>query len=160
MTTREIIPIEQLPPEWRALLMAATEARNHAYAPYSGFPVGAAVQTAKGRIFAGCNVENASSGLTVCAERIAIFSAVASGERTITALAVVTEPGATPCGACRQVMSEFATSLPVLIADTNGHAWITSLEELLPEAFPRVNLEDLVGQLPGSGRENDASDRE
>lgn len=136
---REAICQEALAPEWRALLEAATETRRHAYAPYSHFPVGAAVRTKEGHIFAGCNVENASSGLTVCAERVAVWNAVAHGEREFTALVVVTEPGSTPCGACRQVMSEFAEDLPILIADLAGHAWLTSLRVLLPDPFPRVS---------------------
>ncbi len=130
---------EALAPEWRALLEAAKEARERAYAPYSHFPVGAAVRTREGRIYAGCNVENASSGLTVCAERVAIWNAVAHGEQEFVALAVVTGPGSTPCGACRQVMSEFAEDLPILVADLAGHAWFTSLRALLPDPFPRVS---------------------
>lgn len=123
--------------QWRALVDAALEARAHAYAPYSGFAVGAAVRTAQGAIYTGCNIENASSGMTVCAERVAVWKAVSVGDPTLTALAVVTEPGATPCGACRQVLSEFAADLPILVADTAGHAWLTNLATLLPDAFPR-----------------------
>ncbi|MHB1296129.1 MAG: cytidine deaminase [Anaerolineae bacterium] len=131
--------------EWQALLAAALDARSRAYAPYSRFPVGAAVQGASGRVYQGCNVENVSSGLTVCAERVAIWTAVAAGETALRALALVTEPGSTPCGACRQVMQEFARNpvagdLPVLVADTAGHAWLTSLAELLPVPFPTAEL--------------------
>jgi cytidine deaminase len=132
--------ISTLSPEWQALFGAALEARQKAYMPYSRFPVGAALRTVSGRVYAGCNVENASSGLTVCAERVAIWKAVSEGEHTFAALAVVTEPGAMPCGACRQVLSEFAADLPILIADTEGHAWLTSLQALLPQPFPRVDL--------------------
>ncbi|MBM3190070.1 MAG: cytidine deaminase [Chloroflexi bacterium] len=146
MTQREIVDRQHLPLEWRVLLAAATEARARAHAPYSQFPVGAAVQTATGRVFSGCNVENASSGLTVCAERVAIWKAVSQGEKVLTALAVITEGGATPCGACRQVLSEFAEDLPILVADTKGQVWITSLRELLPAPFPRINLPDLAGE--------------
>ena len=141
MRHNEMIAQEKLPPEWRELLDAAQQARARAYAPYSSFPVGAAVRTAGGHIYAGCNVENASSGLTVCAERVAIWKAVSEGERELVALAVVTEPGSPPCGACRQVMSEFAEDMPVLVADTSGQAWLTTLGHLLPDAFPRVSLE-------------------
>ena len=100
--------------------------------------MGAAVRTASGKVYTGSNVENASSGLTVCAERVAIWQAVAAGERAFTTLAVVTAPGATPCGACRQVLIEFVAELPILVADTAGHAWLTDLQTLLPDAFPRV----------------------
>lgn len=149
MTRHEIIDRQHLSLEWQVLIAAATEARKQAYAPYSGFPVGAAVNTATGRVFAGCNVENASSGLTVCAERVAIWKAVSNGERAITALAVVTATGATPCGACRQVMSEFAVDFPILVANTQGQIWVTSLQELLPYPFPRVNLPDIMSSSEG-----------
>ncbi|MCX7925690.1 MAG: cytidine deaminase [Fimbriimonadales bacterium] len=92
----------------RALIQAARTARQNAYAPYSGYPVGAAVQTDDGRIFAGCNVENASYGLSICAERVAVCHAVMAGAQRITAVAVCTPDGGTPCGACRQVLLEFA----------------------------------------------------
>jgi cytidine deaminase len=120
-----------------ALIQHATEARENAYAPYSEFPVGAAVLTASGRIFNGCNVENASSGLTVCAERTAIQKAVSEGEREITALAVVTQDGAAPCGACRQVLLEFGKDVVIILADASGAFQETSLRELLPRPFTR-----------------------
>jgi len=132
--------VEDLSPEWRQLVAAATEARGSAYAPYSHFAVGAAVRVASGRVYTGGNIENAAFGLTVCAERVAIWKAVSAGERDLQALAVVSETGATPCGSCRQVMAEFAEDLPVVVADTAGHAWHTSLAELLPCPFPRANL--------------------
>jgi deoxyribose-phosphate aldolase len=132
------VDINALDQHWQALLAAATTARARAYAPYSSFSVGAALRAGSGRIYAGANVENASSGLTVCAERVAIWKAVSEGERRIEALAVITEGGATPCGACRQVLVEFEADLPVLVADTDGNAWMTSLVVLLPDAFPRV----------------------
>lgn len=144
MTRHEIIDRQHLSLEWQVLIAAATEARKQAYAPYSNFPVGAAVSTATGRVFAGCNLENASSGLTVCAERVAIWKAVSNGERAITALAVVTATGAMPCGACRQVMSEFAVDFPILVANTQGQIWVTSLQELHPYPFPRLNLPDIM----------------
>lgn len=117
------------------LLKSAGEARQRAYAPYSQFSVGAAVLTEDGSVFAGCNVENASYGLTVCAERNAIFQAVAAGHRQITAIAVATGPGATMCGACRQVTREFAVDLPVFHVDEHGAFRETTLVALLPEAF-------------------------
>lgn len=140
MDPSSAIAVDELEPEWRALVDAAAEARRGAYAPYSRFPVGAAVRVASGRIYTGSNIENAAWGLTVCAERVAIFRAVSAGERDLKALAVVTDTGSTPCGSCRQVMAEFAEALPVVIADTSGHAWRTSLAELLPLPFPRANL--------------------
>lgn len=139
------IPSDQLAPYWRALLDAATQARQRAHAPYSRFAVGAALRAGSGRIYAGANVENASSGLTVCAERVAVWKAVSEGERRIEALAVITAPGATPCGACRQVLVEFEADLPILVADTGGRAWLTTLAALLPDAFPRVNYGDATG---------------
>jgi len=117
------------------LLKAAADARTRAYAPYSNFSVGAAVVTEDGTIFTGCNVENASYGLTVCAERNAIFQAVAAGHRLIAAIAIATGPGATMCGACRQVTREFAVDLPVFHVDEHGAFRETSLVALLPEAF-------------------------
>jgi len=131
-------PVEELGADWCELVAAAVEARRSAYAPYSHFAVGAAVRVASGRIYTGCNIENASFGLTVCAERLAVWKAVSEGERGLEALAVVTEDGSTPCGACRQVMSEFAEDMPVAVADTSGRAWITSVRDLLPHPFPRA----------------------
>jgi cytidine deaminase len=121
------------------LIAAARTATERAYAPYSSFPVGAAALAADGRVFTGCNVENASYGLTVCAERVAVWSAVAAGARVITAIAVVAPagPGATPCGACRQVLNEFAPDdgdLWVIIARSDRPETI-ALSELLPRAF-------------------------
>ena len=144
MKRHEVIDREHLSLEWRALIASAMEARRRAYAPYSNFAVGAAVSTANGRVFSGSNVENASSGLTVCAERVAVWKAISNGERELTALAVVTEPGATPCGACRQVLSEFVEDAPILVANTEGQIWVTSLHELLPYPFPRVALADVL----------------
>ena len=119
------------------LIQIASLAREQAYAPYSGYPVGAALLAADGSVFAGCNIENASFGLTNCAERVAIGKAVSEGVREYLAIAVVTEDGGTPCGACRQVMHEFATSrdLAVIIADAKGKYHVTSSDALLPGAF-------------------------
>jgi len=123
------------------LIAKAIEARERAYAPYSGFPVGAALLTRSGRVFTGCNVENSSSGLTVCAERVAVFKAVSEGETEFDTIAVATAPGASPCGACRQVLREFGRDLRVLVADTNGHVLEFSLDQLIPKAFPDWSLE-------------------
>ena len=130
-------------PRWEPLIEAAWEARSRAYAPYSGFKVGAAVLLQDGRLQAGCNVENASYGGAICAERGAICAAVAAGLRPgdLEALVVVTEaPDLTPpCGFCRQVLAEFAEDLPVLLANRSGRA-LHRLQELLPHAFTGRNL--------------------
>lgn len=118
------------------LLNAALSARERAYAPYSNFLVGAAVLAKSGKIYTGCNIENASYGLTVCAERNALFSAVGAGEREFTALCVVgdTEAPIFPCGACRQVMAEF--KIPrIILANLRGDVKEYTLEELLPYGF-------------------------
>jgi cytidine deaminase len=120
------------------LLQAARKAMKHAYAPYSQFRVGAALLTAKGRIFSGCNVENSSYGLTNCAERTAIFAAVAdSGPGlTIRAVAVVNDQGVpcSPCGACRQVIYEFGAEAAIIFQSAEG--WrVSPIAELLPEGF-------------------------
>lgn len=119
-----------------ALVELAKKARAHAYAPYSGFAVGAAVLAADGRVFVGCNIENASYGLTNCAERTAIFSAVAAGAREICALAVVADGAlpCSPCGACRQVIAEFAVER-IILANLKGSRRVVTKEELLPFAF-------------------------
>jgi cytidine deaminase len=119
------------------LLDQARSAREHAYAPYSRFTVGAAVLTAAGEVFSGCNIENASLGATICAERVAIFRAVAAGHRDLTALAVIAdtpEPVA-PCGLCRQVLAEFSPDCRVIMANTAGRTRLTNLKDLLPLAF-------------------------
>ena len=124
-----------------ALVAAAAEARARAYSPYSRFAVGAAIETQSGRVYTGCNVENVSYGLAVCAERTAAFAAVCAGERAWRALAVVTEDGSPPCGPCRQVLAEFAgSSLPIYLATPDGTYRRSTLGELFPEPFssPRV----------------------
>jgi cytidine deaminase len=119
------------------LIAAARQAREAAYAPYANFKVGAAVLSADGRIFTGCNVENASFGATVCAERVAIFAAVAAGQRQIKALAVIAdtpEPVA-PCGLCRQVLQEFGADCQVIMANLTGEYRVLTMAQLLPYAF-------------------------
>lgn len=122
--------------DWQALLAAARDASARAYCPYSRFAVGAAVRSADGRVFSGCNVENASYGLAICAERNAIFHAVAAGAREIVAVAVYTPTPAytTPCGACRQVMLEFAANAEVLCG-SDGSAGRFTVASLLPHGF-------------------------
>jgi len=119
------------------LVAKALKARTNAYAPYSRFPVGAALLTAGGRVFTGSNVENASFGLTVCAERVAVFAAVAAGEREFRALAVAAggDGYCRPCGACLQVLHEFAPALRLLLADGRGRFEEKTVAELLPGAF-------------------------
>ncbi len=122
------------------LIALALKMRGVAYAPYSRYHVGAAIRTASGAVFGGCNVENASYGLCNCAERTAIFSAVAAGERVITEVTVATDDGGSPCGACRQVLTEFAPrdggSLRVVLVDKAGAVVReTTIAELLPMAF-------------------------
>jgi len=122
--------------EINRLLEAAREARNKAYAPYSGFRVGAALLTGSGDVFTGCNVENVSYGLTNCAERTAVFKAVSEGHQDFKALAIIadTDRYCAPCGACRQVLAEFG-NFPVIQAADNGTYNVNSVEELLPGGF-------------------------
>lgn len=123
------------------LLDAARSAATHAYVPYSAFPVGAALLTTDGQVITGCNVENASYGLTICAERVAVGKALSEGHRTFKAIAIWAAKASpcTPCGACRQVLSEFAPALEVILAQGDGD-WTLSLEELLPHQFTRECL--------------------
>ena len=122
------------------LIASAAAARERAYAPYSNFKVGAALRGKSGRVYAGCNVENAAYGLSMCAERTAIFKAVSEGEREFEAIAVVTENGVSPCGSCRQVMMEFAPDMAVIIADTQGRVRATTVRDLLPDGFTPDHL--------------------
>jgi len=122
------------------LIAAALDARGRAYVPYSNYSVGAALRMASGAVFTGCNVENASYGLSNCAERTAVFTAVAAGEREVRAVVVATRDGGTPCGACRQVLSEFAprdgSPVTVLLVDEAGAVALeTTLADLLPHSF-------------------------
>jgi cytidine deaminase len=126
-----------LSPEERELVEAALAAQQQAYAPYSGYRVGAAVRTSTGRIFGGCNVEISSFSHTCCAERVAVFKAVSEGEQQLTGAAVVTVdalPGS-PCGACRQVLHEFGPNIVVLMANPAGAVRRMAIGDLLPEAF-------------------------
>jgi cytidine deaminase len=132
-------------PDELELLQAALDARGHAHAPYSGFAVGAALRARDGRVFAGCNVENAAYGLCNCAERTAFFSAIAAGclPGEFTALAVVADTSGpvAPCGACRQVMLELGgPALPVLMANLQGAHRRASAGELLPGGFGPADL--------------------
>lgn len=124
------------------LVTAARRAREHAHAPFSKFRVGAAVRTKSGKIFSGCNIENASYGLTVCAERVAIFKAVSEGEREFDAIAVVTDTDnlTPPCGACRQIIWEFCGDVPVIFANLKGKAEHERSGKLLPRPFDSSHL--------------------
>ncbi len=119
------------------LVKAARSAREKAFAPFSGFRVGAALQTENGKIFTGCNIENASYGLTMCAERVAIFKAVSEGKRAFEKIFVVadTEELTPPCGACRQIIWEFCGDVPVTFANLKGKVETVQMKELLPRAF-------------------------
>jgi cytidine deaminase len=121
----------------KELVKAALDVRQRAYAKYSNFLVGAAVLAGDGKIYAGCNVENASFGLTICAERAAVFNAVAAGQRQFQRLALATAGGAAPCGACLQVLAEFAPELPVLLVEIDRPSEIVevNLRDLLPARF-------------------------
>ncbi len=125
------------------LLQAALEARGHAHAPFSHFLVGAAIEAADGRIYGGCNVENSSYGLTMCAERTAIFRAVAEGAKRFTRIAVVADtPQLTPpCGACRQVLWDLCGDLEVVLFNLAGASETFRLSDLLPRAFDATYLD-------------------
>jgi len=119
-----------------SLIRTAIEARGSAHSPYSGFAVGAALLCEDGSVFTGCNVENLSFGLTMCAERVALGSAIAAGNRKFRCIAIAadTDEVLSPCGACRQVLAEFNPSLTVFAANLNGEMEEFSLEVLLPRA--------------------------
>lgn len=127
------------------LIEAAIEARGRAYVPYSHFAVGAALITGEGKIYTGCNVENASYGLTCCAERTALFKAVSEGERSFQAIAIVADVSGTcsPCGACRQVLAEFGGDMTVYMANLSGKWQKATVAELLPGFF---NAGDMQAQ--------------
>lgn len=128
--------------EEEKLIAAARQAREHAHAPYSKFRVGAAVRTTSGKIFGGCNVENASYGLTICAERVAIFKAVSEGEREFESVAVVTDTDdlTPPCGACRQIIWEFCGDVPIFLANLKGKVERERSGKLLPRPFDSSRL--------------------
>lgn len=128
--------------EFDTLIAAARRARENAQAAYSNFRVGAAVRAVSGRIFGGCNVENATYGLTICAERVAIFKAISEGERGFDAVAVVTdaETLTPPCGACRQILWEFCGDVPVVLARLGGGTEVHQLRDLFPLPFDASRL--------------------
>ena len=123
--------------EYGTLIAAARTARESAHAPYSNFRVGAALRASSGRIYTGCNVENATYGLTVCAERVAIFKAISEGERGFDAIAVVTQTDVLtpPCGACRQIIWEFCGDVPVVLGNLKGQMEVHRMSALFPRPF-------------------------
>jgi cytidine deaminase len=121
--------------QWADLLTHAIRAREHSYSPYSHYKVGAALLTRTGKIYTGCNIENAGYTASVCGERTAIFKAVSEGEKEFVAIAVATINGGAPCGVCRQVIREFAPDLTVIIGNIEGEYQVLSLAELLPHSF-------------------------
>ena len=128
--------------EFEKLVKEAEKVRKKAYTPYSKFKVGAAVLSADGKIFTGCNIENASFGMSVCAERVAIFKAISEGSTEFEAIAVIgdTDKPCSPCGACRQVISEFSENILLIMANLKGDVKIKKIRELLPEAFGKKDL--------------------
>ncbi len=130
--------------DWEPLVVAAHAAQKNAYAPYSDFKVGAALITANGDIFGGCNVENASYSATVCAERTAIGNALVHGQNNPIAMVVLTDADhpIAPCGTCRQVLAEFCDDIPILLIDGEGRRRLTSLSELLPLQFSGEDFQD------------------
>jgi cytidine deaminase len=129
-------------PSLTAMLNVARQAAHRAYCPYSKFRVGACLRTESGRLFAGCNVENASYGLTICAERSAVFQAIAAGEREFDSIVIYTPTGSFtgPCGACRQVLAEFTPNLDVVLANRSGQTRQYRLKNLLPMQFSRSSV--------------------
>lgn len=123
------------------LIQMAIAASERAYAPYSGYRVGAALLTPTGEVFTGCNVENAAYPVSICAERAALVKAVSEDHRVFTTIVVATRDGGSPCGICRQALTEFAPDLRVVLADFDGNSWLdTSLQMLLPYGFGSSNL--------------------
>jgi cytidine deaminase len=130
-------------PNDAALIAAAREARRHARAPYSKFKVGAALETRDGLVFTGCNIENATYGLTICAERVAVFKAMSEGHRAFRRIAIVsgTSGPTPPCGACRQILWEFGGDVEIIMANTRRETGRHQLTDLLPMPFDERNIE-------------------
>jgi cytidine deaminase len=128
--------------DYELLIAAAAQARENAHAAFSNFRVGAALRATSGRIFGGCNVENATYGLTVCAERVAILKAISEGERGFDAIAVVTDTDTltSPCGACRQLIWEFCGDVPVILANLKGKTETIAMRDLFPKPFDASSL--------------------
>jgi cytidine deaminase len=135
--------------DYEALIAAAKRSRENAHAPFSNFRVGAALRAKSGRVYTGCNIENASYGLTCCAERVAIFKALSEGERGFDAIAVVadTDSLTPPCGACRQIIWEFCGDVPVILANLTGKIEEERSAKLLPRAFDSSFLKAFEPQM-------------
>ncbi len=140
-------------PDYATLIERAVNARLQAYAPYSQFRVGAAVQTASGNVYPGCNIENAAYSPCICAERVALSSAYAAGDREVVAIAVVTETAgpASPCGTCRQVIAELAPKATVILTNLHGNVLQTTPQELLPHGFGQAQLEEAKEESHAGG---------
>jgi cytidine deaminase len=134
--------VTEIGPGDEELVRVASLARHRAYVPYSKYKVGAAIRTKRNKVHSGANVENASYGLTVCAERTAAFAALNSGDAAFDAIAIVIDDERlpTPCGACRQVLAEFSPEMRVILATVGGKRRVTTLRELLPDPFLPENL--------------------
>jgi cytidine deaminase len=134
--------LSEIGPGDEELVRVASLARQRAHAPYSKYKVGAAIRTKRNKVHSGANVENASYGLTVCAERTAAFAAVNAGDTAFDAIAIVIDDERlpTPCGACRQVLAEFSPDMRVILATSGGKRKVTTLRELLPDPFLPENL--------------------
>ena len=132
------------------LLETAKTARLQSIAPFSNFLVGAAIKTAAGKVYTGCNVESASYGLTVCAERVAIWKALSEGERDFSELAIVADTGSLtpPCGTCRQIIWEFAKNATIVLGNLHGETQVVSIRELLPRAFDARFLSGAAKESP------------
>ena len=128
--------------KYKKLIVEAEKARKKAYTPYSKFKVGAAILTSEGRIFSGCNIENASFGLTICAERVAVSKAISEGFKKFEVIAIIADTlrPCYPCGACRQVILEFGEDITLVMANLKGDIKINKIKELLPEAFNKNDL--------------------
>ncbi|MBF7096854.1 cytidine deaminase [Alkalibacter sp. M17DMB] len=131
--------------DFKELIEVAQESKKNAYVPYSGFKVGAAVMTGDGKIYGGCNVENASYGATNCAERTAVFKAVSEGHTDIKAIAISgdTKEHLYPCGICRQVLIEFGDDIIIVLMNKNGEAKLTTIGKLLPNSFTNKDMEEV-----------------
>jgi cytidine deaminase len=129
-------------PDYTTLIAAAKLARENAHARFSNFTVGAGLRASSGKIYGGCNVENATYGLTICAERVAIFKAISEGERKFDAIAVVTDTDTLtpPCGACRQLIWEFCGDVPVILSNLKGQTETIQMHTLFPKPFDSSNL--------------------
>lgn len=126
--------------EWDNLFKQAVEAREYSYSPYSQYKVGAALLTRSGKIYTGCNIENAGYTPSVCAERTAIFKAVSEGEKDFVAIAIATLNGGAPCGVCRQVIREFSPDMTIIFGDIKGDYQVRTLSDLLPDSFGPEDL--------------------